>query len=76
MLVVLKCNEHDFRKKETFRLSKKVNSCKGEEIKPSNGVTFAYFINLAVSMPTVNFLCQVSAAKSYVNLCINNLYHF
>lgn len=76
MLIVLECNEHDFRKRETLQAEQKINSGKGEEIKPSNGVTFAYFINLTVSMPTVSFLCQVSAARSYVSLCINNLYHF
>lgn len=54
----------------------KNNSCKGEEIRPSNDVTFAYFINLVVSVPTVSFFCQVIAARIYVDLCINDLYHF
>lgn len=63
-------------KERNYRLSKNINSCKSEEIKPSNSVNFPYLINLAVSMFTVRLLCQVRAARNYASLCANNLQMF
>lgn len=76
-MVVLKLNEYYSRKREELYAEQKSNSCKPEEMKPcSNCVTFAYLINLTVSMLAVSLLCQVRAARNYASLYVNNVQMF
>lgn len=63
-------------KREELYAEQKINSCKPEEMKPCNCVTFAYLINLAVSMLAISLLCQVRAARNYASLYVNNVQMF